>query len=179
MKIAIMGYSGSGKSTLARRLGELYKTDVLHLDSVQWLPGWQERDNEEKLAMVSAFLDEHQHSGWIVEGNYKKLDDQRRQAEADEIILLLFNRISCLLRVIRRYRTYRGKTRPDMGEGCPEKLDWEFVKWVLWESRSKAARQRYRDIQSRWPQKTVILKSQRQLDAYLKKLSPWEGAEKK
>lgn len=47
MKIAILGYSGSGKSTLARRLGEQYGIPVLHLDRVQFLPGWRERDPEE------------------------------------------------------------------------------------------------------------------------------------
>ncbi|MBB4826932.1 hypothetical protein HNO89_004216 [Sporosarcina luteola] len=25
---------------------------------------------------------------------------------------------------------YRNKTRPDMAEGCPEKVDWEFVKFI-------------------------------------------------
>jgi len=25
---------------------------------------------------------------------------------------------------------YHGKTRPDLNEGCPERLDWDFVKWV-------------------------------------------------
>ena len=48
MKIVIRGYSGSGKSTLARELGETYGVPVLHLDRVQWLPNWTERDDAEK-----------------------------------------------------------------------------------------------------------------------------------
>ena len=43
MKIAILGTSGSGKSTLAKRLGETYGLPVLHMDTVQFLPGWVER----------------------------------------------------------------------------------------------------------------------------------------
>ncbi len=39
MKIAIVGYSGSGKSTLARKLGTIFQADVLHLDTMQFLPG--------------------------------------------------------------------------------------------------------------------------------------------
>ncbi|MBR6650743.1 MAG: BlaI/MecI/CopY family transcriptional regulator, partial [Clostridia bacterium] len=31
---------------------------------------------------------------------------------------------SCLYRVTRRYLTYKDSSRPDMGEGCKEKLDW-------------------------------------------------------
>lgn len=48
MKISIIGYSGSGKSTLARRLGKIYNIDVLHFDAVQYLPGGEVRQLEEK-----------------------------------------------------------------------------------------------------------------------------------
>ena len=57
MKIAILGYSGSGKSTLARALGELYGVPVLHLDTVQFLPDWQVREQDEQLAIVQDFMD--------------------------------------------------------------------------------------------------------------------------
>ena len=63
-KIAIIGYSGSGKSTLAQILGKRYQCDVLHLDCVHWLPGWQERDVAEKNEIVSEFLDTHRR--WIL-----------------------------------------------------------------------------------------------------------------
>lgn len=33
---------------------------------------------------------------------------------------------------------YHGRTRPDLNEGCPEKLDWEFIKWVAEYKRKKA-----------------------------------------
>lgn len=33
-------------------------------------------------------------------------------------------------RVLRRVWTYAGTTRPDMGVGCPEKFDWEFMDFV-------------------------------------------------
>ena len=48
MKIAIVGYSGSGKSTLARKLAELYQIDVLHFDTIQFLPDWAIRSEDEK-----------------------------------------------------------------------------------------------------------------------------------
>ena len=48
MKIAIIGYSGAGKSTLARELGALYHADILHFDSVHFLPGWAVRGTDEK-----------------------------------------------------------------------------------------------------------------------------------
>ncbi len=164
MKIAIIGYSGSGKSTLARKLGQKYGEEVLHLDAVHWLPGWQARSREQKTAIVGEFLDTHE--GWVIDGNYSKQHFDRRMAEADEIIFMNFNRFACLGRVIRRYRTYRGRTREDMTEGCDEKIDAAFVRWVLFEGRSKKVRQRYRAVTEQYGDKVTVIKSQRELDAF-------------
>lgn len=168
MKISVMGYSGSGKSTLARLLGEKYSTDVLHFDAIHWLPGWQMNTKEEKLRLTEEFLDSHDF--WVIDGNYSKLFFERRLEESDEIILMLFGRIACLIRVIKRYKKYKGMTRPDMGAGCDEKIDWAFVKWVLWEGRSKAARKRFKNIAEKYPEKVTVIKNQRQLDRYTESL---------
>lgn len=170
MKIEVMGYSGSGKSTLCRRLHEHYQVPVLHLDTVQFLPGWEVRTDAEKQELVCAFLDEHP-DGWIIDGNYGSLSYARRCEEADVIIQMLFSRLNCLCRVIRRYRIYKGKNRPDMTEGCNEKLDLEFVRWILWEGRSQKLRERYRNVREQYPDKVVVIKNQRQLDAYLNTLN--------
>ena len=162
MKIAIIGYSGSGKSTLARKLAEFYQIPVLHFDRVQFRPNWEIRPQPSKEILTKTFLD--LHKDWVIDGNYSKLFFERRMEEADVIILLLFNRISCLYRVTRRYLKYKNSTRSDMADGCKEKLDWEFVKWILRDGRSKTARQRYQNVVSQYPEKTIVLKNQRQLD---------------
>ena len=166
MKIAIIGYSGSGKSTLARQLAEAYNIPVLHFDKVQFRPNWEIRPQPSKEIMTKTFLD--LHKDWVIDGNYSKLSFERRMEEADVIILLLFNRISCLYRVTRRYLKYKNATRSDMADGCTEKLDWEFVKWVLRDGRTKTSKQRYQSVRDRYPEKTVVIKNQRQLDAYLR-----------
>ena len=162
MKIAIIGYSGSGKSTLARKLSEKYDIPVLHFDTVQFLPGWEIRPQEEKAAMTQAFLDAN--DSWVIDGNYSKLSYERRMEDADVIIQLRFNRFASLWRVTRRYWNYQDGTRPDMAEGCKEKLDPEFITWVLWKGRTKHHRQRYQSIKARYPEKTIVVKNQRQLD---------------
>ncbi|MBQ3252759.1 MAG: DNA topology modulation protein [Oscillospiraceae bacterium] len=165
MKIAIIGYSGSGKSTLARSLASKYQLPVLHFDTVQFLPNWEVRGDEEKKAITKAFMDTNDR--WVIDGNYSKLLYERRMEEADTVILLLFNRFSCLLRAYHRYKKYKNTTRPDMGQGCNEKFDVEFMKWILWKGRTKQARQRYQNVISQYPEKAVVIKTQRQLDRYL------------
>lgn len=116
MRIQIIGYSGSGKSTLARKLGEKYGLPVLHLDSVQFLPNWEIRPTEEKQRIVAKFLDAN--DGWVVDGNYGKLSYERRMEEADELVIMDFGRISCLWRVVKRYRTYKTPPVPIWGKGA-------------------------------------------------------------
>ena len=168
MKIAIIGYSGSGKSTLARQLAEGYNIPVLHFDKVQFRPNWEIRPQASKEIMAKTFLD--LHKDWVIDGNYSKLSFERRMEEADVIIMLLFNRFSCLYRVWRRYLKYKNTTRSDMADGCAEKLDAEFVKWVLREGRKKSSRQRYQRVMAQYPNKTIVVKNQRQLNAVRKRI---------
>lgn len=175
MKIAVIGYSGSGKSTLSRELGKRYGTEALHLDAAHFLPGWAERTREEEKKIVDRFLDSH--SSWVIDGNYTKLSFGRRMREADQIIILEFNRFSSLFRILKRYHTYKGRRRPDMARGCSEKVDAEFLRWVLYEGRTKEKRAVLKAVRKRYPKKTVILKNQRQIDCFVSGLRKVESRE--
>ena len=166
MKIAILGHSGSGKSTLARQLGEKYGLPVLHLDRIQFRPGWVETTREEKREKLTAFLDTHP-GGWVIDGNYMKICAERRFAEADRILYLDFPRRICLFRVLRRWRMYRGVTRPDMGEGCEEKVDLEFLRWVLRDGRTPDKLEAFRGVEHRYPDKFRHFTSPKQLEKEL------------
>ena len=166
MKIAIIGYSGSGKSTLAKHLGALYRLPVLHLDTLQFLPGWVERTREEKRADLARFLDENE-GGWVIDGSYLKILPERRFSEADRILFLDFPRLVCLFRVLWRYRTFRGRTRDSIAPGCPERLSAEFLLWVLFRGRTGKKRRQFRDILAAYPEKVRVLRTQRAIDRYL------------
>lgn len=137
---------------------------VLHLDSVHWLPGWVERAREEEKALVRAFLDRNE--SWVIDGNYSALYYEERLEKADRIIFLNFNRFVCLHRAAKRARQYRGRTRPDMGAGCTEKMDLEFAKWILYTGRTGRIRERYRKLRSAYPQKFIEIRNQKALSAF-------------
>lgn len=168
MKIAVLGYSGAGKSTLARTLGERYHIPVFHFDRVQFLPNWEERDRAEMRRMVHEFME---HPDWVIDGTYSKFEYERRLAEADEIILMELPRMTCFFRALTRYFRFRGKTRPDMADGCCEKMDREFAWWLLYKGRTRQKREKFREIEAQYPGKTVVLKSQRDIDRYLEGLT--------
>lgn len=163
MKIEIYGYSGSGKSTLAHDLGAKLGLPVLHMDTVHFLPGWQVREMDEKRRMIEEFM---KNSDWVIDGNYTNLFYRERMEQADRIIFMNFNRLICLRRVLRRYRENRGRARTSMAEGCNEKIDAEFIRWVLWGSRTRRARRRNAAVAREYAAKTTILRNQRELNAF-------------
>jgi adenylate kinase family enzyme len=169
-KIAIIGHSGSGKSTLAASLGERFSVPVLHMDTIHFLPNWVERELPDELAIMRAFLDENDEEGWAIDGNYRKLEHERRMEEADLIIYLNFNKYVCFCRAWRRSRVYRNKTRPSIALGCNEKFDKEFRHWILKRGRTKQKLKNYRVILEAYPEKSVEIKNPRALKRFLKEL---------
>jgi adenylate kinase family enzyme len=125
-RFVIVGSSGSGKSTLARRLGQALDLPVCHLDVLWWRPGWVEAGEEVFDADLRAVV---AGESWIVDGNYSRTLDIRL-ARADAAVMLDFSRTLCLYRALKRRLLYAGQSRPDMAPGCPEKVDWEFVRWI-------------------------------------------------
>ena len=166
MKISIIGYSGAGKSTTARKLGEKLGIPVLHLDTVYHMPGWQVRPNEDSIAIVKKFMEEN--DSWIIDGNYKAMIQRQRFEQSDKIIFFNFNRFTCFCRAFGRYLKYRGKSRPDMTQGCNEKFDLEFARWILKDGRTSQKVQEYNNMCQKYAQKVVVISNQKELEKFLK-----------
>jgi adenylate kinase family enzyme len=125
-RIMIIGSGGSGKSTFAAELGKLAQLPVYHLDAYYWRPGWVATPNEEWDQFLKQLVLEDE---WIIDGNYGRTLEIRMN-KSDVIIFFDLPPWITTYRVIKRRIKYHGKTRPDLNEGCPEQLDWDFIKWV-------------------------------------------------
>ena len=164
-RIMIIGCGGAGKSTLARQLGEKLNLPVVHLDKLFWHSGWIESTKEE---IDGKILCEAQKAYWIIDGNYMRTLPQRI-AHCDTIIYLDFNRIVCILSVLKRLLTNIGKVRPDMPEGCPEKIDWEFIQWI-WNFNKTKRERIYSLLNEAEGVETIVLKNRRAVRLFLKTL---------
>lgn len=162
-RIIIIGCGGAGKSTLAQQLGEKLDIPVLHLDKLFWKPGWVERDKTEFDELVRGELAKDR---WIMDGNFNRTLPERIK-HCDTIIYLDFSRFACLWGVLKRVLTTYGKVRPDMGEGCPERIDWEFLKWV-WNFNKNKREQNYRLLNEAEGVETIVLKNRRMVKRFLR-----------
>lgn len=125
-RILILGPSGSGKSTVGKRIGRILSIPAVHLDMHYWKPNWIETPKDDWPDKVKELI---ALETWVMDGNYTSTLQMRVDA-ADTIIFLDMTRRLSYFRVFVRYLRNRGRTRPDVTEGCPEKIDLEFIKWI-------------------------------------------------
>lgn len=167
MKIAIIGYSGSGKSTLAKKLSEIYNCPLLYLDTIQFEANWKIRDIDEGRLMVGEFL---KNDSWIIDGNYREFLQEKRLQDADKIIFMNFPRRICFPQAFKRYLHYKNKTRESMADGCNEKFDLEFIKWLLFEGRKKIIKNHYNEICKCYKDKITIFRNNKDVENFLASL---------
>ncbi len=139
-RVLVIGSPGAGKSTLSHQLAGRTGLPLFHLDRMHWLPGWVERDRDEGRAELAGVLAQER---WIIDGNYGSVLPMRLE-RADTVVWLDYPTWLCLGRALKRWWQYRGVARPDMTEGCPERLNLEFLHYIAafrssWRARNAAA----------------------------------------
>ncbi|WP_420332030.1 DNA topology modulation protein FlaR [Roseibium sp.] len=135
-RVMIVGGPGSGKSTLARRLGERTGLPVFHMDKIHWCAGWVERARDEKDRMTHEV---HIQDRWIFEGGHSSTYPER-VARADTFVWLDVPVGLRIFRVLKRSVVNYGTTRPDLADGCPERLDFQTIEFLrfIWRTRHSA-----------------------------------------
>src|SRR5438105_3043002 len=162
-RIAIIGNAGSGKSTVANQLHQILKLPVFHLDKYFWKPNWVRTDPDEYKRIHDSLCDQDE---WIIDGINLRVLEYRVQ-RADIIIFLDIPRYICFWRIFKRTIKNYGKETPSSALGCPERINWEFVKFLIWVWNFKrdyppkiiALLDRYKDSKE-----IHIFKSQKKID---------------
>jgi len=159
-RVLIIGPCGSGKSTLACELAPRLGLSLIHMDQLGWQPGWVEATKADLRARVETAV---AGEAWLIEGNYGSVLLPRLE-RADLVLYLDFPIRLCLSRLIRRIVSHRGRSRPDMPAGCPERFDAAFFWYVMnWNS---GPRLRTEAAIAPFAKKVVRLKSPQQLAAW-------------
>ncbi|MBS0529410.1 MAG: DNA topology modulation protein [Proteobacteria bacterium] len=132
-RVLVMGSSGSGKSTFAQKLSAMTGIPVISLDALFWKPGWTPSEAAEFDARVT---DAMNAPCWIMDGDYLAHVGNLRRERADTVIWFDLPRATCMIGVMTRIAKTYGRVRPEMAPGCPERIDFEFLRYV-WTYRRK------------------------------------------
>jgi adenylate kinase family enzyme len=134
-RVLVLGNSGSGKSSFAEKLADKLDIQCIHLDTHYWRPNWIPTPQEEWPSIVRRLIDQDE---WVMDGNYSTTLEERIQ-RADTAIYLRVRRPIALWRVMKRRIVHHGKVRAELAEGCFEKIDLDFLKWI-WDHPNRAKR---------------------------------------
>ena len=138
-RLLVIGPCGAGKSTVSRKLSNLLDVPLFHLDKLHWRPGWVEGSKDELRQDLAPIIAQDR---WLIDGNYGSTMDMRL-TRADTVIYLDYPIPLCFWRAFTRVWQFRGQTRPDMTEGCPERFDLEFFHYIAmwnWNARPRTER---------------------------------------
>lgn len=165
-RVLIIGGNGSGKTTFSIELAKKTGLPLVHLDSLYWKENWESVGRE----IFDARLEQELvKPNWILDGNMNRTLPHRIKY-CDTVFYLDFSSISCLIGVIKRTIKYYGKTRPDMGNNCPERISLGFYKQSF--LYNKKFRKNYYQMMKENPQvQWIVLKNRRQVKRYLKELT--------
>ena len=126
-RVLVVGSGGAGKTTVARALAARTGLPLIHLDACYWRPNWEPTPADAWRAKVRELA---ARSRWVMDGNYSSTLDLRLPV-ADTIVFLDLPRRVTLRRVLARRLRWHGRVRPEMPEGCEERISLDFVRW-LW-----------------------------------------------
>ena len=161
-KIIIIGCCGSGKSTLSKSIQEKTGLPLFHLDKEYYKPNWEKPTKDE---WDKKILELCQKEQWIMDGNYIS-SMHIRMDYADSLIWLDINRAKCLYRAILRAIIPSKKHRSDMGDGCDERHDVEFYRFI-WNFNKTTRPRILQLIEEHKDMNVIILKNNRDLRGFL------------
>jgi adenylate kinase family enzyme len=165
-RLIIIGSPGAGKTYLSREIADLTGLPLVHLDKLYHV---KEHDYlNDKEAWVRKVNELVKEPSWIIEGNYGSTIYDRMKA-ADMIIFLDYPTYISAGRVLKRRFQYRNKVRDEMPSTWKEKIEPQFMKFVLTFKRKQRPRiQKY--LKGLSGKEIVILTSPNKAKEYVNSL---------
>jgi adenylate kinase family enzyme len=108
-----------------------------------------------------------------MDGNYMGFGaGELRRGLADTVIWFDLPRHVCMTGIMKRIIVSYGRVRPEMAPGCPERIDFEFIRYV-WTFRQQQRPKLLEFFEGlRSDQDLICFNSRKQADDYLAGLAP-------
>ncbi|EAE1536670.1 ATP-binding cassette domain-containing protein [Listeria monocytogenes] len=161
-KVLIIGPNGAGKSTFATELGKHYDFEVCHLDKLFWQENWNavaKADFEDKVDNIMS-----SKKKYIIDGDYF-FNLEKRLEHADLVIWIKIPLFLCVANIIKRRFKYMTNVRPDVTEGCDEKLNLSFLLDAL-KYNKRSGKQTKELLDNVYDKELFVIDSYKKLKSY-------------
>jgi adenylate kinase family enzyme len=175
IKAIILGNSGSGKTWLAKRLGNIFKAPVAHLDDFFWEPGGfdSKRSCEEVARLIQQSKDKE---SWIVEGVFGEMAEHYLDI-AELLVWLDIDWEICRSRLERRgAESKRHQEREQSEEGLRKLIEWASLYYQRQDMCSHYGHKRLFD---KFASTKVCLTSAREVNEFLQDAQRINSADEK
>ncbi|HAC0123453.1 TPA_asm: AAA family ATPase [Listeria monocytogenes] len=161
-KVLIIGPNGAGKSTFATEHGKHYDFEVCHLDKLFWQENWNavaKADFEDKVDNIMS-----SKKKYIIDGDYF-FNLEKRLEHADLVIWIKIPLFLCVANIIKRRFKYMTNVRPDVTEGCDEKLNLSFLLYAL-KYNKRSGKQTKELLDNVYDKELFVIDSYKKLKSY-------------
>lgn len=161
-KVLIIGPNGAGKSTFATELGKHYDFEVCHLGKLFWQENWNavaKVDFEDKVDNIMS-----SKKKYIIDGDYF-FNLEKRLEHADLVIWIKIPLFLCVANIIKRRFKYMTNVRPDVTEGCDEKLNLSFLLYAL-KYNKRSGKQTKELLDNVYDKELFVIDSYKKLKSY-------------
>ncbi|QEZ30063.1 ATP-binding cassette domain-containing protein [Listeria monocytogenes] len=161
-KVLIIGPNGAGKSTFATELGKHYDFEVCHLDKLFWQENWNavaKADFEDKVDNIMS-----SKKKYIIDDDYF-FNLEKRLEHADLVIWIKIPLFLCVANIIKRRFKYMTNVRPDVTEGCDEKLNLSFLLYAL-KYNKRSGKQTKELLDNVYDKELFVIDSYKKLKSY-------------
>ncbi|EAF3346273.1 AAA family ATPase [Listeria monocytogenes] len=161
-KVLIIGPNGAVKSTFATELGKHYDFEICHLDKLFWQENWNavaKADFEDKVDNIMS-----SKKKYIIDGDYF-FNLEKRLEHADLVIWIKIPLFLCVANIIKRRFKYMTNVRPDVTEGCDEKLNLSFLLYAL-KYNKRSGKQTKELLDNVYDKELFVIDSYKKLKSY-------------
>ena len=157
-KVIIIGCPGSGKSTFGRKLKNITKLPLYHLDMMFWN---EDKTTVSKEVFLKRLLDVMSTPEWIIDGNYSSSMEMRIKS-CDTVFFLDYTTDVCLAGIESR----KGKPRSDMPWTENDNQDEEFITFI--NNYNSESRPKVIKLLEKYHKKDIIIfRSREESEEYL------------
>ena len=161
-KVIVIGCPGSGKSVFSRKLHDMTRLPLYHLDMIYWR---KDKTSITRGQLIEQLMKIVVTDEWILDGNFRSTMELR-MSYCDTVVFLDYPTEVCYEGIMDR----RGKARPDLPWIEPaDEIDEEFVNAV--KRYNTVDRPAVLEMINRFPDREVyIFKSRAEADAFFDSL---------